>query len=109
MKMHKSFEVNLNGPRPKLIVFGVACMSLDPPSLFPNLSPNCKPICTPTRMFSLFDEQFIHEEVKFLFKEGITERSQSNWRAQVLVTSEERHMRLLSKVTLIFTFGVPMY
>ena len=48
---------------------------------------------TPTRRHSRPDQQFIKEEVRTLLKEGIIEKCQSPWRAQVLVTSDDRHKR----------------
>lgn len=93
MEMHKSVEFDLKGPKPKLTICGVTTMSIDPPSLFPNLTDDCKPVSTPTRRFCKADELFIKEEVKSLLSQGIIEKSQSPWRAQVLVTKDERHKR----------------
>ena len=93
MNLHKSVEFALNGSLPKLTVCGVACMKFDPPSLFPNLTQDVKPISTQTRKFTKSDAVFIHDEIVSLLREGIIELSQSPWRAQVLVTSDERHRR----------------
>lgn len=93
MEKHQAVEFSLDGYLPKLTICNVASMSIDPPSLFPNLSPNTKPVSTCSRKFSRSDEEFIHEEVQSLLHEGIVEKSQSPWRAQVLVTSDERHKR----------------
>lgn len=91
--MHKSVEFEFHGCRPKLSVCGVATMYVDPPSLFPNLTEDCIPVSTPTRKFSELYENFIKEEVRSLLKNGIISESQSPWRAQVLVTKDERHKR----------------
>ena len=93
MEKHKAVEFTLNGSLPKLTVCGVACMNISPPSLFPNLTSDIKPATTPTRKFSKSDQDFIHTEVESLLQAGIIEKSQSPWRAQVLVTNDERHRR----------------
>ena len=41
----------------------------------------------------MVDMQFIREEVEKLLAQGIIEPSWSPWRAQVLVTKDERHKR----------------
>ena len=64
MRLHKSVEFGLNGSRPKLTVCSVACMTVEPPSLFPSLTPDCKPIATQTRKFSKADQSFIHNEIE---------------------------------------------
>ena len=93
MKLHKEVSFHLQGSEPKLSVCGVSAMNMEPPSLFPVLSDDCKPISTPSRKFSNPDTVFIKEEVKTLLKEGIIEKSVSPWRAQVIVTHDERHRR----------------
>ena len=93
MAQHEAVEFSLKDSLPKLTVCGVATMIIDPPSLFPNLTSDVRPIFTRTRKFSKLDESFIREEVQSLLREGIIEKSQSPWRAQVLVTKDERHKR----------------
>ncbi|KAK4328285.1 hypothetical protein Pmani_001310 [Petrolisthes manimaculis] len=93
MRMHKLVEFDFDGSRPKLTVCGVATMFVDPPSLFPSLTEDCKPVSTPNRRFSKFDEDFIKDEIRSLLENGIINESQSPWRAQVLVTKDERHKR----------------
>ena len=90
-------------------------MSVAPPSLFPNLSPDLKPVSTSSRKFSKLDEDFIHEEVQTLLREGIIEVSQSPWRAQVLVAMDERHKRrmvvdysrTIKRFTLLDAYPIP--
>ncbi|KAK4320182.1 hypothetical protein Pmani_008945 [Petrolisthes manimaculis] len=73
------------------------------------------PICTQTREFSKLDEQFIREEVKSLLQDGVIEMSQSPWRAQVLVTNDERHKRrmvvdysrTINRFTLLDAYPIP--
>ena len=63
------------------------------PRLFNNLDPNVKPIATKSRRSIQADQSFIKKEVRQLLAEGIIEPSYSPWRAQVLVTKDERHKR----------------
>lgn len=115
MKMHECVQFDTRGDLPKLTVCGVAAMKLDPPSLFANLSPDCHPIATPSRRYSQTDRNFIRDEVQKLLQEGIIEKSNSPWRAQVLVTSDERHKRrmvvdyscTINKYTLLDAYPIP--
>ena len=54
-----------------------------------------KPIATKSRRFSKPDKDFIHSEVKRLLAEDIIEPSNSPWRAQVLVTTNDRQKKRL--------------
>jgi len=93
MQLHESVEFQSGGSIPKLSVCAVTSMMIEPPSLFGNLSADCRPVSTPSRKHNRPDELFIKNEIQNLLREGIIEKSQSPWRAQVLVTSEERHKR----------------
>ena len=66
---------------------------IDPPLLFYNLTGDCRPVACKSRKYSEPDKQFISHEVLNLLKEGVIERSHSPWRAQVLVTKDDRHKR----------------
>ena len=68
---------------------------MSPPPFFKNLDPNCKPIITKSRPYSAEDRKFIAEEVERLLSEGIIEPSNFPWRAQVVVTRNERHKKRL--------------
>jgi len=72
---------------------GVAAADTQPPRLFQFLDPKIRPIATPSRRFNLVDMQFIKKEVEKLLAPGVIEPSRSPWRAQVLVTKDERHKR----------------
>ena len=115
MKLHQSVEFTLQGSRPKLTICGISKMNLRAPSLFPNLTNDCRPIATPTRRHSSTDSTFIRKEIDALLREGIIEESQSPWRAQVLVTSDERHKkrmvvdysRTINRYTLLDAYPIP--
>lgn len=93
MKLHRSVEFVFSGSVPSLHVCGSTHMKIEPPALFSNLSEDCHPISTKSRNYSRPDQDFIRAEVQKLLKEGVIEKSNSPWRAQVLVTHNERHKR----------------
>ena len=68
---------------------------VDPPALFKNLSKDAKPIATKSRFFNKDDRAFIQNQISFLLKEGRIQRSDSPWRAQVLIVKDElqRHKK----------------
>ena len=72
---------------------GVAAADIQPSRLFQFLDPKIRPIVIPSRRFNLVDMQFIRKEVEKLLAQGVIEPSKSPWRAQVLVTTDERHKR----------------
>ena len=89
MGKHEAVEFTLNGSLPKLTICEVSCMNFNPPSVFPNLTPDIKPVKTHTCKFTESDQEFIHNEIESLLQAGIIEKSQSPWRAQVIVTNDE--------------------
>lgn len=95
MGQHESVEILFGGKSPKLTVCGLAESRLPAPNLFSNLSPDCHPIATPTRRFNNSDRAFIDDEISTLLQNGIIETSSSPWRAQVVITTNERHKRRL--------------
>ena len=50
-------------------------------------------MATKSRRYSASDKKFIEEEVAKLLEDGVIEPSQSSWRAQVLITKDERHKK----------------
>ena len=95
LNYHEKIEISFKGPRAPLSLCNFAAVKIDPPTLFGNLSENCKPIATKSRRFNEPDKKFISKEIQRLLQEDIIETSQSPWRAQVLVTSNERHKKRL--------------
>nr|CAH8849255.1 unnamed protein product [Trichobilharzia regenti] len=93
LKLHKHIEIPFGGSRPPFSLCGLPCVRVDLPTLFENLSKDCKPIAIKSRRYSCEDESFISTEVNRLLQEGVIEPSNSPWRAQVLVTSNERHKK----------------
>ena len=93
LNRHQKFETSFSGQRPPLSVCTLSPARIESPSLFQNLLPHCKPIATKSRCHSSPDEEFIRAEVHKLLADKIIEPSTSPWRAQVLVTSNERHRK----------------
>ena len=71
----------------------VMAANIDPPRIFRTVRKDCKPVVTKSRRYSKEDETFIKEEVMKLLKEGVIEPSNSSWRAQVLITKDERRKK----------------
>ena len=92
---HESVRIKYGGERHPLKICNLTTLNVSPPPLFENLDPNCKPIITKSRRYSDEDRKFITEEVERLLSEGIIEPSNSPWRAQVVVTRNERHKKRL--------------
>ena len=92
---HESVTIKYGGERHPLKICNLTTLNVSPPPLFENLDPNCKPIMTKSRRYSDEDRKFIAEEVERLLSEGIIEPSNSPWRAQVVVTRNERHKKRL--------------
>ena len=106
MKLHKGVHFNLHGHKSVLQVNPgrtkisdemclVMAADVDPPRIFRTVKEDCKPVATKSRRYSKEDTRFINEEVIKLLNKGIIEPSKSSWRAQVLITKDERHKRRL--------------
>ena len=95
LDQHQGLQMPFRGKKPIFSVCGLTAANVDPPALFENLTPDCRPIATKSRRFTKPDEKFIDSEIQRLLSEGIIETSTSPWRAQVLVTSNERQKKRL--------------
>ena len=120
MNKHKEITFKLNGTQEGLVIqnpvrCGVATSNVKSPRLFNNLDQNLKPIATKSRRFNEADQFFTKEEVRQLLAEGIIEPSYFPWRAQVLVTKDERYKRRMVvdysqtvyRYTLLGTYPLP--
>ena len=94
-KLHSQVVISYGGPKPPLIVCSISAMKIPPPRVFSHLAPNCHPIITKTRRYSPEDIKFIEEEIRKLLALGIIERSDTPWRAQVVVTKGQNSKRRL--------------
>ena len=93
--MHESITINYGSEKPPVKICNLTTLDVTPPPLFQYLSPDCKPIATKLRKYSHEDQDFIKNETNRLLAEGIIEPSDSPWRAQVVVTKNERHKKRL--------------
>ena len=91
-----------------------ATLKTKPPDLFANLRKDCHPIREKSRRYSQEDQAFIRDEVARLESEGIIEKSNSPWRAQVLVHQDKSKKRLcidysstINRFTLLDAYPLP--
>ena len=87
---HQSVTLNFGGSKPPLVIGALSTLNVEPPNLFEHLTADCTPISSKSRKYSHDDRKFIQSEVIRLLQEGIIEQSNSPWRAQVVVTKNER-------------------
>ena len=115
LKQHSVVEIPFGGSMPPLTICGHTGAAVSPPSLFANLTEDCKPIAVRSRHYSSADQKFISSEVSRLLKEGVIEPSNSPWRAQVLVTSNDNHKKrmvidysqTINRYTLLDAYPLP--
>lgn len=115
LKKHKELSIKFKGEEPPLSISAVSAAKVTSPPLFSNLTPECKPIATKSRRRHPSDEQFIEQEVEKLLADKIIEPSSSPWRAQVLVTVNERHKKrmvvdysqTINRYTLLDAYPLP--
>jgi len=68
-------------------------MSVPFPKPFSHLSENCRPVADKPRKYSQADLHFIRDETQRLLSDDLIEPSNSPWRAQVLVVTEQSGKR----------------
>lgn len=93
LNSHEKLEIQFHGKRSPLSICSVAAARVEEQSLFGNLEEGWKPIATKSRRHNPFNETFIQSEVSKMLQNDIIEPSKSPWRAQVLVTTNERHKK----------------
>jgi len=100
MQLHNEVNFHLHGPQNSISVnsksstsCNVMAAKIDPPRIFQTVPQNCVPVVTKGKRYSESVKKFIQEEISKLLKEEIIEPSQSSWRAQVLITKDERHKK----------------
>ncbi len=86
---HQSITLNYGGKEPPLDhVCRLNSLNVKPPDLFANLTDDCHPVTSTSHRYSFADKQFIEKETKRLMEEGIIEKSNSPWRAQIVVVKD---------------------
>lgn len=93
LRQHESLDLVFGGNRATLTICGLTTVLVKPPALFANLKSDCKPVAINSRRYSKADRHFVEIEIQRLLKEDIIEPSSSPWRAQVVVTANERHKK----------------
>ena len=99
LKDHSSLIIKFNGLRGPVQLpqaqgaCATAYATIEPVSIFRNVSPECVPIRCKSKKYSKSEERFIASEIQKLVSQGKIEESFSPWRAQVLVTDNDRHKR----------------
>ena len=118
MNKHQNVNVHLGGPLLTLHLGALqAVKTRTSVHLFEYLRADCRPIATKSRRFSRFDSEFISVEVKRLFREGLIEPSNSPWRAQPLVATQDNHKKRMvidysqtvNKYTLLDAYPLPRF
>ncbi|XP_055891822.1 uncharacterized protein LOC129927331 [Biomphalaria glabrata] len=115
ISLHKELTIPYGGKRNPLYICGLKAARVETPSLFSNLTSDCRPVATKSRKHSIGDNKFIESEVRNLLSDKIIEPSKSPWRAQVLVTTNERHKRrmvidysqTINRFTLLDAYPMP--
>ena len=116
MDKHQNVNIHLGGSLPTLRLGALGAVKTSTPvRLFQHLKSECRPIASKSRRYSRSDSVFISYEVKRLFKEGLIEPSNSPWRAQPLVVTQENHKRRMvidynqtvNKYTLLDAYPLP--
>ena len=116
MNKHQNVNIHLGGPMPTLHIGALNTVKTSTPiRLFQHLKTDCKPIATKSRRYSHADSEFISSEVKRLLREELIESSNSPWRAQPLVVTQENHKKRMvidysqtvNKYTLLDAYPLP--
>ena len=86
--------VNTKQPLPQPIT-DANVAAVDPPTLFKSVPNDVKPIATKSRFFNKDDRAFIRDQISSLLAKGLIKRSDSPWRAQVMIARDEfqRHKK----------------
>ena len=102
LQCHQSLVIEFGGTRSTLEIkadldtadiCALAVARIESPPLFLHMPPETHPIACKSRRFGESEKSFIEQEVSKLLSDGIIEPSRSSWRAQVLVTKNERQKR----------------
>ena len=115
LKMHESFRISYGGKEPSLNVCALSKVKIAPVRLFKHLTEDCHPTATSSRKFSNDDQKFIDKEIQRLLDEDVIELSDSPWRAQIVLTSNENRKRrmvvdfsrTINKFTLLDAYPLP--
>jgi len=114
-KEHKGVTFTFEGHRPPLTLNALKEMSVPFSKPFSHLSENCRPVADKPRKYSQADLHFIRDETQRLLSDDLIEPSNSPWRAQVLVATEQSgkrrmvidYSRTISRFTQLDAYPLP--
>ena len=116
MTQHQSINIHFGGVKPTLQLGAVEAVKTSTPAkLFQYLHNDCRPIATKERRYSWQDKSFISSEIKWLLADGLIESSNSPWRSQPLVVTQEYqkkrmvidYSRTINKFTFVDSYPLP--
>lgn len=115
----RDFKINNDTRTNECPLLGNVCSltmaKVEPTPLFSYLTEDCRPIACKSRRFGEDDLLFIRNEVSKLLSANVIEPCRSPWRAQVLITKDDRHKkrmvidysRTINKYTYLDAFPLP--
>ena len=113
MTQHQSININFGGVKPTLQLGALEAVKTSTPvKLFQYLHNDCR---TKERRYSWQDKSFISSEIKRLLTDGLIEPSNSLWRSQPLVVTQDNHKkrmvidysRTINKFTFVDSYPLP--
>ena len=94
MTQHQSINIHFRGIKPTLQLNALEAVKTSTPvKLFQYLHNDCRSIATKERPYSWQDKSFIFSEIKRLLADGLIESSNSPWRSQQLVVTQDNHKK----------------
>ena len=94
MTQHQSININFGGVKPTLQLGALEAVKTSiPVKLFQYLHNDCQLIATKERHYSWQDKSFIFSKIKWLLADGLIEPSNSPWRSQPLVVTQDNHKK----------------
>ena len=111
-----NININFGGVKPTLQLGALEAVKPSTPvKLFQYLYNDCRPIATKERRYSWQDKSFISSEIKRLLADGLIEPSNSPWRSQPLVVTQDNHKkrmvidysRTINKFTFVDSYPLP--
>ena len=116
MTQHQSINIHFRGIKPTLQLNALEAIKTSTPvKLFQYLHNDCRFIATKERCYSWQDKSFIFSEIKRLLADGLIESSNSPWRSQQLVVTQDNHKKqmvinynqTINKFTFVDSYSLP--
>ena len=116
MTQHQSIKIHFGGVKPSLQLGALEAVKTSTPvKLFQYLYNDCRLIATKERRYSWQDNSFISSEIKQLLADDLIEPSNSPWRSQPLLVTQDDHKkgmvidytRTINKFTFVNSYPFP--